>query len=557
MSKNWEEQVSKPRYRVKTEKNARIIMKDNIRLAADIYRPDAQGKFPALLSMSAYGKDVQKLPSPIGPLNPIRGNGGQEAGDTEFFVTRGYVHVIVDVRGSGDSEGEFENFGLKEQEDGYDLVEWIASQSWCDGNVGMLGMSYFGLIQLLVAAQNPPHLKAIFPYEALTDHYRHMYYHGGIYNLGFQFQWWAHVSVGVSRPRSLREHPEEIKRTIKDLMQKEEIQTYVPLYLALKYPEKNVPMFEALTHPLDGPFYWEASPYTKFSQIKIPCYMVSRWSGWPVHLSGAFSAYNAIDAPKRLMIMETEYPSGPLRPWHDHHDIILRWYDYWLRGIDTGIMDEPPIKLFIKGKNVWRYEREWPLARTQWKKFYLRGNNGLSEEPPEKDESSDTFLSKEWPLPYNVIPGIRYRNSPFEKDMEVTGPMALYLYAALDQPDATWFVSINDVAPDGSSRLISKGWLRASHRAIDEKISKPYQPFHPHTESIPVEPREIYEYAIDIRETSNVFQAGHQIELVIKGQDSPSEDPIWYHLCNNKQTKHTIYHNAEYMSYLLLPLIAS
>jgi predicted acyl esterase len=338
-------------------------------------------------------------------------------------------------------------------------------------------------------------------------------------------------------------------------MQKEEIQTYVPLYLALKYPVKNPPMFQSLTHPLDGPHWWEVSAYTKFDNIKIPCYMISRWSGWPIHLAGAFAAYNGINAPKKMMIMETKYPTGPLRPWSDHHNIILRWYDHWLKGNDTGIMEEPPIKLLIKGSNDWRHENEWPLRRTQWKKFYLRGGEVLSEEEPEKDETPDVFQNKPFLLPLEKVPGINYRTAPLEKDLEATGPIALYLYAALDQPDATWCVSINDIAPDGSSQLITKGWLRASHRAIDKERSKPYQPFHPHTESIPVESGKTYEYAIDIRETSNVFRAGHRIELLIRGQDSPSEDGIWFHLCNIKETKHTICHDAEYLSHLLLPVI--
>jgi predicted acyl esterase len=459
------------------------------------------------------------------------------------------------VRGSGDSEGEYQFCGIEEQEDGYELVEWIARQPWCDGNVGMLGMSYFAVLQLLVAAQNPPHLKAVFPYEAHTDRYRHSCYHGGMLNMGFLAQWWGHVSVGTSMPPSLRKNPEEIKQIVKDLMKKEEIQTYPMLYIALKYAEKNVPMFESLTHPLDGPFYWERSAYTKFNRISIPCYMVSRWSGWPIHLPGAFAAYNGIDAPKKLMIMETKYRSGPLRPWNDHHDIILRWYDHWLKGIDTGIMDEPPIKLFIKGKNEWRYEYEWPLARTQWTKFYLRGNGGLTKEPPGKEEPPQAFINKGLLLPLDAVPGVKYRTPPLEEDMEVTGPIALYLYATLDQHDATWCVSINDVESDGSAQLITKGWLRASHRAIDKERSKPYLPFHIHTQSVPVEPGKIYEYAIDIREISYVLKAGHRIELMIKGEDSPSEDPTWFHLCNHKETKHTVYNCSEYLSYLLLPVI--
>src|SRR3990170_4256181 len=213
MSENWMERLSRPQYRVKEEKNLLVAMRDGVRLAIDIYRPDGEGRFPALLAMSPYGKDVQKLKSPVGPLSPVRGNGGQEAGDTDYFVTRGYVHVIVDSRGSGDSGGEYPFYGLQEHQDGYDMVEWIAAQPWCDGNVGMLGMSYFGTLQFLVAAQNPPHLKAIFPYEAHTDLYRHQFYHGGMMNM-FYIQWWGHVSVGEGMPRSLREKPEEIKKII-------------------------------------------------------------------------------------------------------------------------------------------------------------------------------------------------------------------------------------------------------------------------------------------------------------------------------------------------------
>jgi hypothetical protein len=553
MNEDWREKVSKPEYRVKEEKGVSISMRDGVRLAADIYRPDTAKPCPALLSISPYGKDVQKLPSPVGPLSPMRGNGGQEAGDTNFFVSRGYVHAIVDARGSGDSEGVYPFYGVKEHEDGYDVVEWLASQPWCDGNVGMLGMSYFGIIQYLIAAQQPPHLKAIFPYEAATDRYRQQFYHGGIMNM-FYMQWWDHVSVH-GMPFTLDENPKEIKKIIEEMMRKEEIQTHTPLYIALKYPGKNPALFEQLTHPLDGPYHCDSSSYTKFDRIKVPCYMLYRWSAWPIHLAGAFQAFNGINAPKKMMIMETEYPSGPLRPWKDHHDLILRWYDHWLKGNDTGIMNGPPISLFIKGKNEWRDEYEWPLARTRWTRFYLRANGYLSQEPPGSDESTDAFVNKPFPSPRDVIPGLTYRTDPLPRDSEITGPIALYLHASIDRQDATWIVAINDVSPDGSVRLVTKGWLRASHRLLDEKRSKPYQPFHPHTESIPVEPGKIDEYAIEIREASNVFKTGHRIELVVKGQDSQYEEPIWHHVCNIKETTHTVYHGSGHMSYLLLPLI--
>jgi predicted acyl esterase len=292
-----------------------------------------------------------------------------------------------------------------------------------------------------------------------------------------------------------------------------------------------------------------------FDRIKIPCCLVSRWSGWAIHLPGAFSAYNGLNVPRKMMITETENPNGPIRPWADHHDLILRWYDHWFKGIDTGMMEEAPIRLLIMGTGEWRDEYEWPLARTRWTKFYLRENGQLSETPPGQAGGSDAFVNTPYPLPRTPLPGVKYTTPPLTEDVEVTGPVALYFHAALDQSDATWVASLNDVAPDGSVRLIIKGWLRASHKRVDEGRSKPYAPFHPNTESIPVEPGKVYEYAVDIRETCNCFKAGHRIELVIKGQDAPSEDPIWYHLCNVKETTHTVYHNTQYSSYLLLPVI--
>ncbi|MDE3075335.1 MAG: CocE/NonD family hydrolase, partial [Chloroflexota bacterium] len=196
----WFSKLSPERYGVREMRDQHAPMRDGTRLACDVFRPDAPGKFPALLSFSLYGKDVQKVMDNQRPLSPRHGNGGQEAGDTRFFVSRGYVHVIADTRGAGDSEGQYQFQGPLEQQDGYDLVEWIAAQDWCDGNVGMLGMSYFAVVQNLIAEQQPPHLKAIAPFEAYTDRYRHSVYHGGILNEGFFHQWWGHVSIGTTKP---------------------------------------------------------------------------------------------------------------------------------------------------------------------------------------------------------------------------------------------------------------------------------------------------------------------------------------------------------------------
>ena len=554
--------LSEPKYKIEVQKDVSIVMRDGVRLAADIYYPDSTGKFPALLSYSCYSKDVQKLPVPRYPSYSRMGNGGIESGNTEYFVSRGYVHVIADVRGTGLSEGGYRFFSLKEQQDGYDLVEWIAGQPWCNGNVGMLGMSYFGMIQYLVAALNPPHLKAIFPYEAATDVYRQWGYHGGILNYGMPFQWWPHVPAHTIEPLDVPRS--ELERMIEDAKKNEDIRSHPLVYLTVMIPEKNTHLFDFAIHPHDGPYYWERSAHTKFDKIRIPTYLVSRWNCWPLHLPGVFSAYLGINAPKKLMIMIPEGGSAPIRPWNEHHDIILRWYDHWLKGVDTGIMNEPPIKILVQGTDEWRYENEWPLARTKWTKFYLREKEILSEAPPTHNEQPDRFTNKPALWPGAKVPALQYTTTPFTEDVEITGPLALYLYASLSTADTNWISEIFDIDTDGSRRLITIGWLKASHRELDETKSQPYQPWHPHTRSIPVEPGKINEYAIELKETANVFKAGHRLQLIIKGQDAAWESPgigqeyfrgNHCHLNNTKETEHQLYHTPEFQSHLLLPLI--
>lgn len=558
--REWHKLVSQPQYGMKTTKDIFVPMRDGVKLAVDVYHPNAEGKFPALLSLSCYGKDVQKLSIVPGPIDFRIGNGGIEAGNSEYFVSRGYVHVIADSRGTGISEGAYRFLSHKEQEDGYDLVEWIASQPWCDGNVGMLGMSYFGMIQYLIAALNPPHLRAIFAHDALTDVYRMFLYNGGILDYGFFFQWWPHVPAHTIEPLDVS--AVELAKMVEEAKKERDVQACPVAYITLGLPEKNIPLFDALVYPNDGPYYWERSAWTKFDRIKIPIYLLSRWTGWSAHLPGAFSGYLGIDAPKKLRIGLTELGGGFGRPWGENHDIILRWYDHWLKGIDTGIMDEPPINIYVQGENKWRFEQEWPLARTEWTKFYLRKNGTLSMEQPTPGETPDSFTNVPRLLQGQKAPAIMYQTAAFMKDTEVTGPIALYFYAALSTEDGNWMAEIHDVAPDGSQKLISMGWLRASHRELDSSKSTLYKPFHPHTKRSPVIPGAVYEYAMEIADTSCVFKVGHKIQLTVKGQDSPWDGPegfreLCYHLSNANETQHTLYHDTEYPSYLLLPIIPS
>ena len=558
---DWVGKLSQPEFGIRLEREVKIRMRDGVKLSANLFRPDAPGRFPALVSMSPYGKEIQSLPDPPVPYHlRFHGAAGVEAGKTEFWVPRGYAHIIADVRGSGTSEGEYCLLGRKEQEDGYDLIEWIAQQPWCNGNVGMIGMSYFAIIQLLVASHQPPHLRAIFPCEGLTDYYRHQAFHGGILGIGFAMLWHTQLAVKNFEQTSKIALPhEEYEKVWEYWSNNRNLQSNPGCYGVLFCPEKNYPLFEMLMHPHDGSYYWERSPYTVFDKIKVPTYILSRWNGWTLHLAGAFDAYCAIEAPKKLNIFNPPTLSGAERPWREDHDIALRWYDHWLKGIDTGIMDEPPIEILVRGIEKVRHEYEWPLERTHWSKFYLRDRRRLLEEPSTTSELPDSFINNVHWDP-GEVPCLKYTTCPFEENVEITGPIALYLSASLSSTDSNWMAVIKDIAPDGSQELVTKGWLKASHRAVDESKSKPYKPFHPHTETTLIKPGDIYGFAVEIRETSYVFKRGHALQLVIKGEDTPYEDgtsPIHFHLPNLEHTKHTIYHNSQYHSYLLLPIIPS
>jgi putative CocE/NonD family hydrolase len=339
------------------------------------------------------------------------------------------------------------------------------------------------------------------------------------------------------------------------------------LYGTLTAPQHDPGTFDFMLHPFDGPFYWERSAHTKLGKIKVPTYLGSEMQHYPVamHLPGAFNAWAGIKAPKKLVIR----PKVPERPFYEYHDDILRWYDYWLKRIDTGIMDERPISIWVTEANEWRHYGEWPPKNAKWTKYYLRANGLLTDAAPSSEESPDGFDYKPlFPVVTNSYPMnpppkyLDYATDALMKDTEIIGPVALYFYASISSDDANWIVKLKDVRPDGSEFVLSRGWLKASHRELDKGKSKPWQPYHPHRRSVPVIPGEINEYAIDIRPVAYRFKAGHKIKLEVWGCDYPMQKdgldmtlawPVWSHLPNPKETLHTVFHTAKYPSYILLP----
>ena len=559
---DWQEAVSQPTYGVTGEKRIHVPMRDGVHLSVDVFRPDSDEKFPALLAYSPYWNEAQYLPIPPGSPHPTAswGNFALEAGDSEYFATRGYAHVIANVRGSGDSEGDYQLMGPLELQDGYDLVEWIAAQPWCSGDVGMVGVSYFSWIQYLVAAQNPPHLKAISPLEGATDYYRDVCYRGGILSLGFLSYWNTEMTDRASVSQTERElSPDELRTRIEQTKRENaDIAHLYTVYQLLCAPRKNPMVFDALMHPTDGEWYHVRSGYKQFDKIDVPVFCGAALDFADLHLPGGFSAWSGLHGvPKKFLI----YPRFHLRPFVENHDLLVRWFDHWLKGNDTGMLDEPPISLWVQGTDEWRYESEWPLERTSWTKLYLREGGALSWEQPTGDEAADSFRNPPYVTLETVAEGIQkltYATAPLPEDVEVTGPIALYLYASLSNTDGNWIVELHDIAPDGQLRIVSKGWLRASFRELDRTLSEPYRPWHPYTARRPVEPGKVEEYAIQIHDTSNVFRAGHRIELQIKSLNHSLEggwNTIFFHLPCSLDVTHTVHHSSEFSSHLLLPVI--
>ena len=564
-------QGSQPIYDVKMEKDVFVTARDGVRLCVDVFRPDARGKFPALLAYGQYGKEIEDLGRTFPPQarpSPLW-DGAIESGDTNYIVPRGYVHVVADARGTGKSEGECCGFigtgGDWEGKDCYDLVEWCAAQPWCDGNVGMVGISYLGSIQISAAAERPPHLKAIFCQGGHFEMYEWAY-HGGIMWLmpraalegrgGDSGVAWKNVTSAALKKLGKKEFERRIKERLKD----PDVRNYPNFVHILEYPQPHPQFIDWIVNPFDGPFYQADQPVSKADRIKIPVHISVKWGrGWTV--DGTIDCWEKIKGPKWLEL----HPLPPMqeRPFHEFHDIMLRWYDYWLKGIDTGVTKQPPIKVFVEGVRKWRYEKEWPLARTKWTEFYLRHRHRLLTEPEPLGVESvppDGFYQPPLTVTDNVQV-VRYTTAPMLEDTEVTGPGAFYMYASIDTDDTNFIVKLNDIDPHGKRSPVSTAWLKASHREVDESKSKPWRPHHPHARAARVKPGEIYEYALRIYSMSWVFKAGHRIELEIRSQEA-SDDPMAAllppdagHLPSGRATTHKIYRDKDHPSYLLLPVI--
>jgi predicted acyl esterase len=513
------------------DENVYVAMRDGIQLAADIYRPQRPGRYPALLSLSPYSKDIQQ--------KPPQWSHAIESGATSFYVAHGYAHVIAQGRGAGYSQGQWRWFDEKEQTDGYDLIEWIAQQPWCDGNIGMIGDSYWSWSQWAAAITNPPHLKCICLCDATTDFYRDACYQGGIFNAQFMPNWIAYHTAMAAWPGPVEG----------------------------KLPPMNL-NYEIATHPYCDSFYEERSPRSRIEQIKCPVLSIAPQGGL-MHFRGQLDGYTRIKAPKKLMVVpptgfwsHLRYLTNPAL-----NRQMLRWFDFWLKGLNTGITNEPEIAIFDAGTRRWRYENEYPLARTQWTKLFLRATasspateppyGSLDKEPPNEEEPDRLRMPDSYAALIAGKPVVAYATPALEKDLQVWGPLSLTLYASSSEVDTAWFIYVSDIHPDGRVVQLSRGMLRASFRAVDEQQSRPGQPFHPFTYQELLTPGIVYEFKIELRPIFYTFRTGHKLRVQIASEDIQYNNPLrnidvqllpW-------PVENAVHHDGAHQSHLVLPVI--
>jgi len=342
------------------------------------------------------------------------------------------------------------------------------------------------------------------------------------------------------------------------------------------------PYYNVLVDPYDSEAAVKKSE-AEFADIKVPTYTGSGWYGYTykTHLNGCQHWFRNIKAPKKLLLAG---PAHLERPYHTFHNEVLRWHDHWLKGLNTGVMNEPPVRYWVMGANEWRTANNWPPPGATWTKLYLSSWERLTPDLPEPSSATETQPPDSFvqmpPSQTTTIQRLRYMTDPLPHDVLVAGPIVVTLYASIDQDDTNWIVVLKDVGPDVSvmsvregerevpknlhEREITRGWLKASHRALDAKRSKPWWPWHPLTREAqqPVTPGAIEEYQIEVMATANLFRKGHRICLDITCLDLPTgvagatnAEYVPYHICSSKTVLHKVFHDRKHPSHVLLPVI--
>jgi len=553
-------------YDVKIEFGVKQEMRDGVRLSSDIYRPDAKGHFPVIVSRSPY----------------MTVGGYQKRYDQEakFFVSHGYVFVVQDCRGKNDSEGSYQPF-FNDHTDGFDTLDWCAKQAWSNGELGTIGASYQAWNQWATATLNPPNLKAMVCRVSLPDPVLNVPFQNGALVL-WMAEWMAMIDGKKNTDPSIYDTLNLLK--------------HLPLRtMDERFGRKNSLIWQNwINHPSADEFWTPSFYENKFSQIDVPALHISGW--YDDDIIGTHLNYTGM---RKLGKTERSRNNQKLiiGPWPHHvnqtrrlgnidfgesalidlRKVELDWFDYWLKGVENGIMKQPKVDIFTMGKNAWRKSDSWPLPETDYVSYFIHSNGRantlfgdgvLSTKSPTSDEPSDTYqydptdpcpniydataLAAEGPFDQRPIERredvLVYSSPALESDLDVTGPVTVKLYASTSAPDTDFWAELTDVYPNGYSMHLTEGIIRGRYRKSLE------------TQEL-LTPGTVYEFAIDLWVTSNMFLRGHRVRVDISSSSFPKYDrnPNTGNEFGNdtfmKVAEQKVFHTEEHPSHIKLPIV--
>jgi len=547
----------------------KIPMRDGICLSADQYSPNEKSNsLPVILYRTPYDNLMDWVVE-----------------SCIFYAQHGYIAIAQDVRGRYDSEGDFSPW-VNEFNDGFDTIEWIGQQPWCDGKIGMAGASYLGYVQWQAATMQSKYLKTIVPRVMGHQLHESPHYQGGAFGLGVNATW------------SFRTSSRTMQRI--DHYNWQQLFATLPLKDLPSVAGKPVPQFnDWIEHP-DYDNYWKRlSIEERFDKIQIPAFQIGGW--YDLYASGNFEFFNGVKGKSatktanqnQKLLMGPWVHTACVTPTTNAGDadfgndsminfmeVELNWFDHWLKDKKNGVGKEAPLRIFVMGANKWRDEHEWPLARTEFTPYYfhsngransLRGDGTLSKSKPDKQRHDIFTYNPQFPVPtkggcnccdpeivswgaYDQRPiehrddVLVYTSPPLKQDLEVTGPIIVKLHASTDCRDTDFTAKLVDVHPDGYARNLCDGIIRGRYRE-----SKSVQQF--------LEPNRPYEFTIDLWVTSNVFQKGHCVRVEISSSNFPRFDRNlntggkFGHETQMQEAHQTIYHGGIRPSHILLPII--
>ncbi len=518
------------------ERDVSVPVAGGIALRANVYRPPGTARSPAIVSATPYGKD--KTPDRIATLamklfgvsfGRIEASRltSFEAPDPVFWTGNGYAVVQADVRGMHRSPGNAGFLTDADANDYFDLIEWVASQPWCSGSVGLCGVSYLAMSQWRVAPLRPPHLKAIVPWEGVTDMYRELAFQGGIPETGFVRVWSFRMRMGHNR----------------------------------RYPMAEDFQAERRLHPFDDA-YW-AGKRPQLEAIEVPALVGGSWSDQGLHTRGSFEGFSRIGSAHKWLFTHGR------RKWETFYSeearaTQLRFLDHFLKNADNGWERTPRVRLEVRrslDRYDVRHEAEWPPANQRYRALYLDAHSGALSPTGVADRAVAQYEATA--RKGNDRASFTFQ---FSEPLELTGEMSLKLWVSTSEgDDMDLFVLLRKL--DGAGRevhfygyngfdrdSVAKGWLRVSHRALDLARSRPSRPWRAHRERLRLIPGQIVPVEIEILPSSTAFEAGSKLQLDVLGHD-PARYPAFSHSGLVNRGRHTLHTGGEFDAHLLIPVI--